>query len=402
MQNAQYKNSVPLLISLSMAQNDIYRVLIIGGGPVGLLLGCLLRNQDVNVTMVEKRSETTRTRRVKLSGQILLSNMITNGIHLFSEKQMEERQKAIDSMKLELSGTITSWLEVCTSIQTIQETLKKYYISSGGTILVGDQYDFSKNLDSLQYYSNTFIIDCTDYHSVLSNHIQPNNRISLLVEYVLICSFIFDDRYECNELCKYYKNVDTQKFHVIPSIDDTYTMEERQTYVTGLITIDENLFQQMCEIKPLTYNYLIEYQHEIYDDLDTFLDNLSNKNKKKVHYDTMELIVLPLQAYCAKKLTHSVYDNNLNQHWILMGDAAMGGPYFQSISVGFESAIYFAYIFKHMQGNVQQMLTKYDNYVEKLWLKLQIHSKNIQHNKQILQALCANDQHAVLNIITIY
>ncbi|CAF1051628.1 unnamed protein product [Rotaria sordida] len=402
MQNAQYKNSVSLLISLSMAQNDIYRVLIIGGGPVGLLLGCLLRDQDVNVTMVEKRSETTRTRRVKLSGQILLSNVITNGIHLFSEKQMEERQKAIDSMKLELSGTITSWLEVCTSIQTIQETLKKYYISSGGTILVGDQYDFSKNLGSLQYYSNTFIIDCTGYHSVLSNHIQPNNRISLLVEYVLICSFIFDDRYECNELCKYYKNRRTQKYRVIPSIDDTYIMKERQTYVTGLITIDENLFQQMCEIKPLTYNYLKEYQHEIYNDLDKFLDNLSDENTSKVRYDTMELIVLPLQAYCAKKLTHSVYDNNLNQHWILMGDAAMGGPYFQSISVGFESAIYFAYIFQHMQGNVQQMLTKYDNYVEKLWLKLQIHSKNIQHNKQILQALCAHDQHAVLNIITIY
>ncbi|CAF4333004.1 unnamed protein product, partial [Rotaria sordida] len=105
-----------------------------------------------------------------------------------------------------------------------------------GTILVGDQYDFSKNLGSLQYYSNTFIIDCTGYHSVLSNHIQPNNRISLLVEYVLICSFIFDDRYECNELCKYYKNRRTQKYRVIPSIDDTYIMKERQTYVTGIPT----------------------------------------------------------------------------------------------------------------------------------------------------------------------
>jgi hypothetical protein len=30
---------------------------------------------------------------------------------------------------------------------------------------------------------------------------------------------------------------------------------------------------------------------------------------------------------------------------MLIGDAAMSGPYFQSISIGYEAAIYFAYIF---------------------------------------------------------
>jgi 2-polyprenyl-6-methoxyphenol hydroxylase-like FAD-dependent oxidoreductase len=356
----------------------------------------------VRVTIIEKRPEITRKRRIKLSGQLLLSSMISDEICLFSESQIEERQKAIESMKLELFTMTTSWLELCTPIQTIQEVLKNYYTSSGGEIFAGDQYDFSKNLDSLQYYRNTFIIDCTGYHSVLRDHIQPNNRIGRLVEYVLICTFIFDDRYECNELCKYYKNKNTKKFRVIPSIDDTYMMGERQTNVTCLITIDKNIFEQLSTMRSLTYGYLEEHQREIYDDLNIFLNNLTAGDISKIRFDTMEFIALPLNIYRAKKLTHSLNDNNLNQHWILMGDAAMGGPYFQSISMGYEAAIYFAYLFKHMGGNIQQMLTKYEDYMERLWLKLQIHSKEIQKNKLILQAMCADDQNAVLNTIKIY
>jgi 2-polyprenyl-6-methoxyphenol hydroxylase-like FAD-dependent oxidoreductase len=123
---------------------------------------------------------------------------------------------------------------------------------------------------------------------------------------------------------------------------------------------------------------------------------------RKIHFDTMEFIALPLQLYRARKMTHSVNDNDLNQHWVLLGDAAMGGPYFQSISMGFEAAIYLAYIFEHMKGNVEEMMSKYEYYMEKLWLAIQIRSQEIQRNKQILQLMCADDRNAILEKIKVY
>ncbi|CAF1383945.1 unnamed protein product [Adineta steineri] len=385
-----------------MTQSSIKHVLIIGGGPTGLLLAGLLRDQNVPVTVIEKRREMTRTRCVKLLGRILSYNTVSDELYLFSESQLEERRKAIKSVKPELFGIIADWLEVFTPLQHIQEVLASYYTSADGEILFGDQYDFSKNLNVLDHHSNTIVVDCTGYHSVLRDIILPNNLIDRFIEYVLICTFIYEDRYVCNELCKYYKNKNTKKFQIIPAIDDTYSTGERQTHVTCLITIETPLYEQLSTIRRITYDYLKENQNDIYDDLNTFLSNLSTGNLSKIHFDTMKFISIPLQVYRARKLTHTVNTNDLNQHWVLMGDAAMGGPYFQSISMGFESAIYFAYLFKNTNGDTQHMLKKYEEYVDKLWLSLQIRTREIQRNKQILQALCADDKPGILDKIRIY
>ncbi|CAF1271552.1 unnamed protein product [Adineta steineri] len=385
-----------------MTQSSIKHVLIIGGGPTGLLLAGLLRDQNVPVTVIEKRREMTRTRCVKLLERILSYNTVSDELYLFSESQLEERRKAIKSMKPKLFKIIANWLEITTPLQHIQETLANYYTSADDQIRFSDQYDFSKNLDILDYHPNTIVIDCTGYHSVLRNLILPNNRVDRFIEYVLICTFIYEDRYICNELCKYYKNQNTKKFQIIPAIDDTYTTGERQTHVTCLITIETPLYKQLSKIGRITYDYLKENQNEIYDDLNTFFSNLSTGNLNKIHFDTMEFICIPLQVYRARKFTHTVNNNDLNQHWVLMGDAAMGGPYFQSISMGFESAIYFAYLFKNTNGNTQDMLKLYEEYVDRLWLTLQIRTREIQRNKQILQALCANDTPGILNKIRTY
>ncbi|CAF1250982.1 unnamed protein product [Adineta steineri] len=385
-----------------MTQSSVKHVIIIGGGPTGLLLASLLHDQEVPVTIIEKRRKMTRTRRVKLLERILSYNTVSDELYLFSESQLQERRKAIVSIEENLFRIIANWLEITTPLQHIQETLANYYTLANREIRFSDQYDFSKDLDILDYHPNTIVVDCTGYHSVLRNLILPNNRVDQFIEYVLICTFIYEDRYICNELCKYYKNQNTKKFQIIPSIDDTYSTGERQTHVTCLITIEKPLYEQLSKIQHITYDYLKENQNEIYDDLNTFLTNLSTGNLNKIRFDTMEFISIPLQVYRARQLTHTVNNTDLNQHWILMGDAAMGGPYFQSISMGFESAIYFAYLFKNTGGDIQQMLKKYEEYVDKLWLTLQTRTRKIQRNKQILQALCANDLDEILKKIKIY
>ncbi|CAF3303308.1 unnamed protein product [Rotaria socialis] len=252
-----------------MAESNIQHVLIIGGGPVGLLLAGLLHDQSVLVSVIEKRPDRIRTRCVKLLGRILSYNTILDDIYLFSDSQIEERQKAIESIKPQLFDTIANWLDVVSPLKQVEETLLEYYDLANGEILIGEKYDFSGNLDVLDHHPNTIVVDCTGYHSVLFNHISPNNRINRInrmIEYVLICTFIYEDKYVCNELCKYNKNCNTKKFQIIPAVDDTYSTTERKTHITCLITIETQLYEQLSKIKPIKYDYLKENQNEIYDD----------------------------------------------------------------------------------------------------------------------------------------
>lgn len=369
------------------------------------ILGSLLRDQGVNVTIFEKREKNTRKRRVKLSGRILNVHITDDEIIFFSENQMKEREKAILSAKCELFTKTVGWLEMATPIKTIQEELRQYFTSSGGTIHCGEQYDISKNINLLQNYRDALVIDCTGYHSFLRDQIQPDNRITQFAEYVIVWDFKICAHFECNEMCKYYNNLNTKNYKVIPSVLDTYIDEEttnRTTQVTCLVTINKEVFDQISQQKPLTFDYINENFPEICGDMNTFLEDFSGDDIKKFPVDAMEFLALPLHVYRAKKTTHIAKENILNQTWVLMGDAALGGPYFQSISFGFEAAIYFAYIFQRMEGNVERMLMKYEDYMEKLWFTIQVRSKDIQRNKEILKALCAKDIDAILNTLKIY
>lgn len=205
-----------------------------------------------------------------------------------------------------------------------------------------------------------------------------------------------------HEFCKYYKNVNVKSYQVIPSVNATYINKNKtSTEVSCVITISKDVFEQVSKAKPLTIDYLSRHFKEICNDMDTFLENFAGVDIDKHPNGTVtELIALPLNVYRAKKSTHIVTD--LNQHWVLIGDAAIGGPYFQSISTGYEAAIYFAYIFKQMKGNVEQMLTKCEAYMERLWFKIRMRSKEIKRNKDILGSFCVNNIDEILEKIKIY
>lgn len=347
--------------------------------------------------------ENTRLRHVKLLGRIFDTDPIDD-THFLSDEQLTERQNAIESIKGELFCKTVGWLEMATPIQKIQEQLKEYFTSSGGVMLIGEGYDCTK-INLLQNFPNSLVIDCTGYHSVLRDQIHPNNLIANHFEHVIVWSFKINAIYECNELCKYFKNTNTQKYQIIPSMNHTYTVETTKTHVTCLVTITQDVFNRLAQARPLTYGFLKENFPEISHDMDQFLKNLSrdlsNGLVDNLPIDAMEFVALPLHVYKAKKRTHVAVEGNDSQARVLIGDSAMGGPYFQSISNGWEAAIYFAYIFKHTNGDIEQTLKKYDDYVERLWLKMLFHSREIHRNKELFRSLFADDVAAILKNIEI-
>jgi 2-polyprenyl-6-methoxyphenol hydroxylase-like FAD-dependent oxidoreductase len=84
----------------------------------------------------------------------------------------------------------------------------------------------------------------------------------------------------------------------------------------------------------------------------------------------------------------------------LAGDSAIGSPYFQSISLGFECAMYLAGILAARQLPLQEMLDRYELYSYKQWLRVYMRSKMIKHNKDLFESI--DDPLALLDKLHIY
>ena len=69
----------------------------------------------------------------------------------------------------------------------------------------------------------------------------------------------------------------------------------------------------------------------------------------------------------------------------LAGDSAIGSPYFQSISLGFECAMYLAGLIARPELPLGAMLDRYELYIYKQWLRVYMRSKMIKHNKDLFE-----------------
>jgi hypothetical protein len=85
---------------------------------------------------------------------------------------------------------------------------------------------------------------------------------------------------------------------------------------------------------------------------------------------------------------------------LLAGDSAIGSPYFQSISLGFECAMFLAGLMAQSDLPPGEMLDRYELYIYKQWLRVYMRSKMIKHNKDLFESL--DDPLALLEKLHIY
>jgi hypothetical protein len=84
----------------------------------------------------------------------------------------------------------------------------------------------------------------------------------------------------------------------------------------------------------------------------------------------------------------------------LVGDSAIGSPYFQSISLGFECAMFLAGLLDQRALPLTDILDRYELYIYKQWLRVYMRSKMIKFNKDLFE--CVDDKFALLNKLHIY
>jgi hypothetical protein len=255
------------------------------------------------------------------------------------------------------------------------------------------------------------MIDCTGSRSLLRDHLVPggaaasaeDNTVSIRLEYAIVITFLYGRPYDCNEFCKYYKNMENPEYKFIPAVGRIHS-DGDITHITGIVNITAGDYERM----PATFKgeWLRENFPVVARSMDRFIDKVKQETRGEVMGD-IEVVRIPLNIYRARHAT--------NRQWLLsgpgehpfsrspvflLGDSAIGSPYFQSISLGFECAMFLAGLLARTDVPIADKLSRYEGYTYKQWLRVYMRSKTIKHNKDLFE--CVDDPFSLLDKLHIY
>jgi hypothetical protein len=398
------------------------RVHIVGAGPVGLLLAALLQSSErFAVHLYEKRRDYTRTRMVRLASYLVADSVesyCTDYIDdesiqaIFEPSEIHEGLAFRRSIPPDLMTLLRQWALGFVPLNTIERSLSELVDARASNRPV-QRTAGGVTLDGVtrMLQPGDVLIDCTGSRSLLRDRLVPDapagdeapNTFKIRLEYALVVTFLYGQVYDCNEYCKYYKNVGNVRYKFIPAVSRT-CYDGQTTHVTGIVSISAQDYDRMpakCDGAWLRANFSDAAQS-----MDRFIDKIREESHGEVVGD-LEIIRIPLDLYRARHATSRPWrqPQTANQPFarspvFLAGDAAMGSPYFQSISLGFECAMFLAGLLTQRDLPMDDILSRYEHLAYKQWLRVYMRSKMIKHNKDLLQ--CVGDTDALLDKLHLY
>jgi FAD binding domain-containing protein len=396
------------------------RVHVVGAGPVGLLLTALLQSMEgCAVHLCEKRQDYTRTRMVQLAPYLVADSVEsyrTDSIDgdsveaIFDPPELEEGLAYRQSIAPDLAALLQGWALGFCPLNSIERSLSDLIDARGHSVERTEAVVSAEEAMSM-LEPGDILIDSTGSKSLLRDPLIPGqgeavegaNTVKVRLEYALVITFLYGQRYVCNEYCKYQKNIENPRYKFIPMVNRTH-YDGNVSHVTGIINISAEEYEAM----PSRFDgeWVRDNAPDVAQSMDRFIDKIKQETQGQILGD-LEIVRIPLDLYRARNAT--------NRRWLeagpsghpfvrspvfLAGDSAIGSPYFQSISLGFESAMFLARLLAQRNLAVRDMLDRYELYVYKQWLRVYMRSKMIKHNKDLFESL--DDQLALLDKLHIY
>ena len=394
---------------------------VVGAGPVGLLLTALLQSMEgYSVRLYEKRRAYTRTRMVKLAPYLVadsVASYCTDYIDeesvaaIFDPPELAAGLAFRQSIPADLMALLRTWALGFCPLNTIEHSLSDLIDSrhsqpvqrTAATVTVEDAM--------AMLAPGEILIDCTGSKSLLRNQLVPSpgaedaggNTFQIWLEYALVITFLYGQAYDCNEYCKYYKNIENVNYKFIPAVSRTCS-DGSISHVTGIVNITAEDYEAM----PSQFDgqWLRAHFPQVAQSMDRFIDKIKQETHGEIVGD-LDIIRIPLDLYRARNATNRAWSQaGTSDHpfahspIFLVGDSAMGSPYFQSISLGFETAMFLAGLLGQRGLALQDMLDRYELFAYKQWLRVYMRSKMIKHNKDLFQ--CVGDNMALLEKLHIY
>jgi 2-polyprenyl-6-methoxyphenol hydroxylase-like FAD-dependent oxidoreductase len=397
------------------------RVHVVGAGPVGLLMTALLQGMEgLGVRLYEKRREYTRTRMVRLSSHLIADSVEEyradhpdgdNIDALFEPDELADSLAFKRSIPPDLMTLLREWTRGFCPLNEIERSLSDLIDARGSNPVERTMAAVTAEDAIAMLEPGDVLIDCTGSGSLLRDHLVPDpgdgnggaNTLNFVIEHALIVTFLYSQTYVCNEYCKYYKNVENAHYKFIPMVHRV-AYDGAVTHVTGIVTITAEEFEAMP--KQFDGEWLRDNLPSVAQSMDRFIDKVKQETHGELVGD-LEIIRIPLNLYRARNATSRRWDTaETSDHPLattpvfLAGDAAIGSPYFQSISLGFECAMFLAGLVAQPHLARQDMLDRYELFMYKQWLRVYMQSRMIKNNKDLFQLL--DDPIALLDKLHIY
>jgi 2-polyprenyl-6-methoxyphenol hydroxylase-like FAD-dependent oxidoreductase len=397
------------------------RVHVVGAGPVGLLLTALLQSVDgVLVSLYEKRHEYTRTRMVKLSSYLVADSLegyqadyidSENVEAVFDPPELDDGLALRNAIPSDLMSLLQEWSRGFCPLNTIERSLSTLIDARASTSVHRTSAVMTAEEAMALLAPGDILVDCTGSKSLLRDHLVPGaaaadgggNTLNIRLEYAIVVTFLYGRHYECNEFCKYYKNAENPEYKFIPAVDRTY-YDGNISHVTGIVNITAEDYAAM----PSQFDG--EWLRGHFPDVARSMDRFIDKVKQETHGEVMgdlEIVRIPMNLYRGRNATSRAWRTGAPTNHpfaespvFLLGDSAIGSPYFQSISLGFECAMFLASLLSQRDLPVEKMFDRYELYTYKQWLRVYMRSKMIKHNKDLFALV--DDPLALLTKLHIY
>jgi 2-polyprenyl-6-methoxyphenol hydroxylase-like FAD-dependent oxidoreductase len=394
---------------------------VLGAGPVGLIVAALLQSNDrFSVHLYEKRRDYTRTRMVQLAPYLVadsIASYCADSIDgqsveaIFEPSELEEGLAFRQSIAPDLMELLRGWtLGFCPlnvierSFSDLIDARREHPVQrKAGAVTAQDAMTM--------LLPGEVLIDCTGSKSLLRDSLAPGGRavngepntFRFRLEYALVVTFLYGQPYDCNEYCKYYKNIDNAYYKFIPAVNRTY-YDGRITHVTGVVNISAEDYERM----PSRFDgqWLRSNFPQVAQSMDRFIAKVKAETRGEIVGD-LEIVRIPLDLYRARhstslELTRAGTGDHpfARSPVFLVGDSAMGSPYFQSISLGLECAMFLAGLLAQRDLPLTDMLDRYERFIYKQWIRVYMRTKMIKHNKDLFERV--GDTLALLEKLHIY
>ena len=370
--------------------------------------------------LYEKRHEYTRTRMVQLAPYLVedsVESYRADSIDgdsveaVFDPPELGESLAFRQSIPADLMALLRGWALGFCPLNSIEREVSDLIDGRQSNTVERTAAVVTAEDAMAMLEPGDILIDCTGSKSLLRDHLVPAsgevdegaNTLKIRLEYALVITFLYGQLYDCNESCKYFKNAENEHYKFIPAVHRTY-YDGATTHVTGIVNISAEEFAAM----PSTFDgeWLRGNFPSVARSMDRFIDKIKEETHGEVLGD-LEIVRIPLDLYRARNATSRSWRNSgpadhpfARTPVFLLGDAAIGSPYFQSISLGLECAMFLAGLLEQRNLPIDDMLDRYELYIYKQWLRVYMRSKMIKHNKDLLESI--DDRTALLSQLHIY